>query len=196
MRKDKHPLFTVWKSMRQRCSNPNMPSYFRYGERGISVCPQWADFWQFVADMGPRPDGTSLDRIDNDGNYEPSNCRWATKQQQQRNQRRAVYVTIEGEQYRAIELAEQTGLKTDTIVARAAKGMTYADVVRPERHVFVEGLAKGGKASGAVKQARTHCSKGHEFTAENTYITKEGWRNCRACHAAKVRRQTERKRAA
>lgn len=187
MRKDTHPLFTVWKSMRQRCNNPNMPSYFRYGGRGISVCPQWADFWQFVSDMGPRPVGTSLDRIDNDGNYEPANCRWASKKEQQRNQRRAVYVTIEGAQYRAIELAERYGLKPDTIVSRAAKGMTFAQVTQAERHVFTAGLAKGGQASGAVRRSRTHCRNGHEFTEENTYVTKEGWRNCRLCHATRQR---------
>jgi len=189
------PLFHVWNDMLGRCRNPNNRQWKDYGGRGISVCERWTTYRNFEADMSPRPSGMTLDRIDNDGNYEPGNCRWATRKEQQRNQRRAVYVCIEGKQYRAIELAEKYGLKTDTIVARAAKGMCFADVVSAERHVFREGLALGGKASGAKQQTRTHCVHGHEFTAENTYITKEGWRNCRQCQNAKMRRLNAAKRA-
>ena len=168
------PLFHAWNDMLGRCRNPNNRQYKDYGGRGISVCERWLVYKNFEADMLPRPPGMTLDRINNDGNYEPNNCRWATRKEQQRNQRRAVYVTIEGQQYRAIELAEKYGLKTDTIVSRAAKGMPFADVVTPDRHVFHEGLALGGKASGAKRLAKTHCSNGHPFTEESTYWTKEG----------------------
>lgn len=71
--------------MMQRCYNPKSYFYYRYGGRGISVCDRWHDFDNFIADMGNRPSGLSLDRINNDGNYEPSNCRWATKEQQASN---------------------------------------------------------------------------------------------------------------
>jgi hypothetical protein len=83
------PEYHVWQSMRQRCLNPNHPGYRYWGGRGITICQRWASsFEAFYADMGPRPGPEySIDRIDNDGNYELGNCRWATPVQQQRNRR-------------------------------------------------------------------------------------------------------------
>jgi len=80
--------YVTWKQMRQRCNNPNHPRYADWGGRGISVCDRWEDFKLFDADMGPKPTSThSIDRIDNDGDYTPNNCRWATPEQQSVNQR-------------------------------------------------------------------------------------------------------------
>ena len=79
--------YRIWKGMRQRCLNQNNPKYMNYGGRGIKICDRWEDFSKFYEDMGKCPKAYSLDRIDNDGNYEPSNCRWADSTTQARNQR-------------------------------------------------------------------------------------------------------------
>jgi hypothetical protein len=81
------PIYKSWQAMLARCRNPNHVAYSRYGGRGITVCERWLTFENFYADMGERPVGKTLDRIDNDGNYEPGNCQWSTAKEQNNNQR-------------------------------------------------------------------------------------------------------------
>jgi hypothetical protein len=81
-------IYGVWQSMLQRCENPNSTNFNRYGGRGIKVCKNWHKFENFLEDMGTRPEGMTLDRIDNNGNYEPSNCRWISHKENCQNRGR------------------------------------------------------------------------------------------------------------
>jgi hypothetical protein len=153
--KNPHPLYTVWRSMIERCGRRTTKQWADYGGRGIQVCDRWrTNFHAFVTDMGPRPAGYFIDRIDNDGNYEPSNCRWVTRRQSQRNQRVTRWVVIGGIKYRAVDLSDISGLKTDTIMERAARGLSYEEVVSPVRRYNLEGLALGVAARQAKRAAR------------------------------------------
>ena len=107
--------FNSWRSMLERCSNKNNKQYKDYGGRGISVCARWQNsFENFYADMGPCPEGLTLERNDTNGNYEPSNCRWATRLEQSRNRRCALL--YDGKTLK--DLAKETGIPYGTLYGR------------------------------------------------------------------------------
>lgn len=95
-RKSNTRTYNSWEGMKGRCLNPNNQRWESYGGRGITVCERWLNFDNFLADMGDRPKGRSLDRIDNNGNYELSNCRWATPRQQQNNMKTNILLQYKG----------------------------------------------------------------------------------------------------
>lgn len=114
--------FKSWESMLQRCLNPHAPDYQNYGGRGIKVCPPWiGSFDAFLADMGLRPEGASLDRIDVNGDYVPSNCRWATRSRQQRNKRTTPMLTWQGVTLSWADWAERTGIPSKVIGWRLSR---------------------------------------------------------------------------
>jgi hypothetical protein len=125
--------YGVWRTMRTRCTNPNHPTYARYGSRGIKVCERWNKFANFLADMGVKPDGLSLDRIDNDGDYKFENCHWATQAEQNRNTRSNISVTIDGETKLLLDWAVIYQIKYQTAYRRIHKyGLTpYEALTRP-----------------------------------------------------------------
>ncbi len=117
--------YSSWRSMRDRCLRITSKDYPSYGGRGITICEKWDSFEQFLVDMGPRPDGLTLERLDVNGNYEPGNCAWATPREQQRNRRMVVMVQSGGEQLRMTEIAERSGISYGAAYQRAKKEGTY-----------------------------------------------------------------------
>jgi hypothetical protein len=114
----------VWIAMRDRCRNPNNLAFKNYGGRGIKVCDRWDSFSDFLADMGDRPEGFDLDRIDNNGNYEPSNCRWLSRQKNLNNKRTNRFLELRGETHTIAEWSRITGLSWLTIRQRLRYGWT------------------------------------------------------------------------
>lgn len=123
--------FWAWVNMIERCTKPNHPHFKDYGGRGIRVHQAWiGDFSAFYAHVGPKPgEKYSLDRADNNGNYEPGNVRWATGSQQAKNKRSTHWIEIDGERKTVCEWAEAKGLHFTTICHRISRGMTERDAV-------------------------------------------------------------------
>jgi len=117
------PTFISWSSMKNRCTNQNSPDYYRYGGIGIKICDRWMNsFDNFLADMGERPKGLTLDRIDNEGDYTPENCRWATTIEQLSNRRNTVKIDYNGKKLTLRELSEISGMKIRVIRDRINAG--------------------------------------------------------------------------
>jgi len=125
------PEYGVWRNMYQRCTNPNNPQYHNYGGRGIKVCQRWREsFENFYADMGPRPSSQhSIDRINTNGDYTPSNCRWATPVQQSNNKNDNRLITYRGQTRTLSEWARLTGISKSSLSWRLNNGWTVEDAL-------------------------------------------------------------------
>jgi hypothetical protein len=190
----KSPEYGIWLTMRSRCNNPNANAYYRYGGRGIKVCERWeVSFSNFIEDMGPRPSNKhSIDRIDNNGDYEPGNCRWGILEEQARNRSNAVRVSFGGQNYRVDELSKISGLAEPAVRQRLAKGWSAES--------FFDGGAEAKRrrdeSRARISAEKTHCRRGHEYTPENIY-----WRNdpprrmCKTCNALSRTRRPHKFRA-
>lgn len=129
--------YRSWTSMRERCRH-GYKGKEHYWLNGVTVCERWNLFANFLADMGERPTGTTLDRIDVRGNYEPDNCRWATAKQQQRNRRRARYLVIDGERVALMDVADLLGIKKN-----AAQAFFSVAIRLKERYGLVPNVESG-----------------------------------------------------
>ena len=128
--KHKSKVYQTWEAMLQRCTNRNHNSYCRYGGRGIAVCKSWQVFENFYKDMGERPEGASLDRIDNNLGYCKENCRWATTKEQARNKSSNVYYTVDDKQYILADLCEERNLQYKKTYDALRKGKTLETVLK------------------------------------------------------------------
>jgi hypothetical protein len=132
------PEYRTWAAMKNRCSNSNTKCFPDYGGRGIKVCREWSDsFESFLEDMGPRPSSRhSIDRIDNNGDYTPENCRWATVKEQMRNRRCCMVVTAFGEAKPLADWCDAHGMLAGTVARRIRRG------VSPELALTQRGIIK------------------------------------------------------
>ena len=134
-----HPReYKSWENMRERCNNPRQVNYRMYGARGITVCERWARFAAFFEDMGKKPTAKhTVDRIDNDGNYEPGNCRWATPAEQSRNMRTNGYVEWNGQRMLLLDVVKQFGISRNLVYCRLKLGWSLEQALalpsRPHR---------------------------------------------------------------
>lgn len=146
VRSQENPLYRTWMTMKTRCYNSAHPSYKAYGARGIKVAPEWHDYARFAADMGERPPGHSIERIDNNGDYGPDNCHWATRVEQCSNRRNSRVVLLEG---RSMPLS----------VAAREQGVDYLSL-------YMLVVKRGIEAHEAVRRLREKGSRFRERAAE------------------------------
>lgn len=136
-RSTKHGLcrsveYKIWCGLQRRCYDKAVKQYADYGGRGVTICERWKDFKNFYDDMGDKPSPEhSIDRIDNDGNYEPANCRWATRKEQNSNKRNNVYVTAYGKTLTITAWSNLVGISVSTLSTRALRGLDGPLVLAP-----------------------------------------------------------------
>lgn len=150
----KTKTYAAWCSMLNRCLNHRDKRNFPlYGGRGIKVCERWMTFENFYADMGDRPSGMTLDRQDVNGNYEPGNCRWATRQQQDNNKRDTINLTVDGVTKSLAEWCEERGLPYATVYRRLRNGVSASQALNQRS------MRNGGKLNVTRRTEHTSTSE-------------------------------------
>jgi hypothetical protein len=148
--------FSLWIGMKQRCTNPKNKRFANYGGRGIKVCDRWLGpdgFANFVSDMGERPSPKhSIDRKENDGDYCPDNCRWATDVEQNNNRRCVVFIEHDGKKLSVGAWAKELGMSPGTIWRRIEKGMNTESILAKKDYRFVLGSSAGSIGSRMLSE--------------------------------------------
>lgn len=154
MRAYDNRIYRIWRAMQNRCNCPSQYAYQYYGGRGIKVCDEWANSFQAFSEWAMShgySDNLTIDRIDNDGNYCPENCRWITTYEQRLNKRNSILVDYEGQKMPAAEVAhklsEESGLPYSVLYERLRRGVSGADLLKPkeprkQRMTWKDGVAK------------------------------------------------------
>ena len=152
-------IYTIWESMMARCYRPSHNRFYRYGARGITVCPRWRSFAAFYADMGETyRDGLTIERVDTNGPYSPENCRWATQTEQQRNRTNNVLVRGPWGMTTLPELAERTGISYEALRARHRRGWPDQKLtLRPKMRTKPEGRTRSHERACA-ESGQCHCA--------------------------------------
>ena len=130
LRGKRSSTYQIWEGVKKRCLNPTNAAYKDYGERGITICERWKRFLNFLEDMGERPEGMTLERIDNNKGYYPENCKWATRKEQGNNKRNNILITARGKTQTISQWSDETGLSYYTIYFRLRKGKTDEEAIR------------------------------------------------------------------
>lgn len=149
--------YNTWVSMRERCFNPKNDKYERYGAKGITVCEEWRNsFENFLSDMGVRPKGMTIDRIDNSKGYCKENCRWATPKEQTLNRFFTKWVTAFGETLCFSDMAEKYGITTTTLRYRLKKGMSLEDALTEKKRDAFYDIELNGETLGLIDFSKKH----------------------------------------
>lgn len=181
------PIYRVWVSMIRRCTKPRDQAYRHYGGRGIRVCDRWLDIHNFLIDMGPPGSDQTIERIDNDGHYEPGNCRWATQAEQNDNKRTTVYLEFNGRTQTQRAWAEEFDLPVRAVSERIKRGWTVERALtwpHPTRYADAQAKAKEYNSRNWAANGRRYkgldrgLDKGldkAETTARLVELRSQGW---------------------
>lgn len=168
------PTYKTWQKMRERCNNPLAEQYQWYGAKGVIVCDRWQySFENFLADMGERPADKTIDRIESTGNYEPSNCRWATKLEQIWNQAKTIKVDLNGEMIALTDACERLGLPISRVYSRMKlKGMTFSAARAPGHLRETKTVAKLREYADLRKEGKSHAHLSEYFGVSESGLEK------------------------
>lgn len=182
--------YSVWYHMKRRCLDPNNKSFKNYGGRGIKVCDRWLIFENFLADMGQPPENLEIERVDNNADYCPANCRWADRLDQSNNRRYCRPITLNGVTKNISQWCTHLGLNRRTVISRITRGFPVEKILSTEKFVNHSGLLLGKRFT-----TTSHCKHGHQLSGENVRILKSGQKQCQECNRRRAREWYQKHRA-